>query len=89
MEDSQSRSDFIIYDGKMYLFHAPCDREHIGILEIDTDDISKSKVLLRAKMHSSCFYPFVQYGDDNELRMSYTVSRQHIRLAGFKLSELL
>lgn len=89
VEDSQSRSDFIMYNGKMYLFHAPCDREHIGILEIDTEDISKSKVLLQAKMHSSCFYPFVRYGADNELHMSYTVNRQHIRLADFKLSELL
>jgi len=40
-------------------------------------------------MHSSCFYPFVQYGPGNELYMSYTVARRHIRLAGFTLSKYL
>jgi len=87
--DSQSRSDFIFYQNELYLFHAPCDREHIGIIRINREDISKSEILLRAKMKSSCFYPFVQYFDGNELAMSYTVERKHIRLAEFKLSNYL
>ena len=41
------------------------------------------------RMHSSCFYPFVQYGTGYELYMSYTVDRQHIRLVGFTLSKYL
>ena len=89
IEDCQSRGDFIHYGGELYLFHAPIDRNHIGIVKIDTADISKSKVVLQAKMHSSCFYPFVQYYNGNELAMSYTVSRQHIRLAEFTLSKYL
>jgi len=89
IEDCQSRGDFILYGGKLYLFHAPIDREHIGIVKIDTDDISKSEVVLQAKMHTSCFYPFVQYYQDNELAMSYTVARKHIRLAKFKLGNYL
>ena len=79
--DCQSRADFIEYHGGLYLFHAPIDREHIGILRIDTDNIANSKVVLQAKMHTSCFYPFVQYYRGGELAMSYTVARQHIRLA--------
>lgn len=89
IEDCQSRGDFIYYKDNLYLFHAPIDREHIGIVKIDTDDIVKSEVVLQAKMHTSCFYPFVQYYKDNELAMSYTVARQHIRLAEFTLSKYL
>ncbi len=87
--DSQSRGDFILYRGGLYLFHAPRNREHIGIVKIDTEDISKSEVLLQAHMHSSCFYPFVQYYNGNELAMCYTVARRHIRLARFTLSKYL
>ncbi|MBE6807967.1 MAG: hypothetical protein E7524_00690 [Ruminococcaceae bacterium] len=87
--DCQSRSDFIIYNNEMYLFHAPIDREHIGIIKINTDDISKSEVLLQANMQSSCFYPFIQYYKNGELAMSYTVARKHIRLAEFKLSNYI
>ena len=87
--DCQSRSDFIFYNGELYLFHAPIDREHIGVIKIDTDNIANSSVVLQANMNSSCFYPFVQYYSDNELAMSYTVARQHIRLSRFTLSKYL
>ena len=89
IEDCQSRSDFILYGGNLYLFHAPIDREHIGIVKIDTENIEKSNVVLQAKMPTSCFYPFVQYYKDKELAMSYTVSRKNIRLAKFTLSKYL
>jgi len=89
IEDCQSRSDFIFYKGELYLFHAPIDREHIGVIKIDTENIANSKVILQAKMDTSCFYPFIQYYSDGELAMSYTVQRQHIRLAKFKLSNYL
>lgn len=87
--DCQSRSDFIYYQGNLYLFYAPTDRAHIGILKIDTEELSKTEVVLQAQMLESCFYPFVQYNSTGELCMSYTVDRQHIRLASFKLSEYL
>ncbi len=89
IEDCQSRSDFIEYGGALYLFHAPIDRDHIGIVKIDTEDIAKSEVVLQAKMHTPCFYPFIQYYRDGELAMSYTVQRQHIRLAAFDLKNYL
>ena len=89
IEDCQSRGDFILYNGDLYLFHAPIDREHIGIVKINTEDITNSEIVLQAKMHTSCFYPFIQYYKDNELAMSYTVARQHIRLARFTLSKYL
>lgn len=87
--DCQSRSDFIFYNGELYLFHAPIDREHIGIIKIDRCDIANSTVVLQAKMHTSCFYPFIQYYKDGELAMSYTVDRKHIRLARFTLGKYL
>lgn len=89
VQDCQSRGDFIFYQGRLFLFHAPVDREHIGILEIDRENIGNSRVVLQAKMDTSCFYPFVQYYRGGELAMSYTVGRRHIRLAEFTLSEYL
>ena len=83
--DCQSRGDFIEYNGELYLFHAPIDREHIGIVKINRENIAESCVLLLAKMSTSCFYPFVQYFQNGELAMSYTVARKHIRLAKFTL----
>ena len=87
--DCQSRSDFIYYKGGLYLFYAPTDRQHIGILKINTEDIAQTKVVLQADMNGSCFYPFVQYNSKGELCMSYTVSREHIRLASFTLSNYI
>lgn len=89
VEDCQSRSDFIEYNGGLYLFHAPIDREHIGVIKIDTENIANSRVVLQANMHGSCFYPFIQFYTGNELAMSYTVDRKHIRLAQFTLSKYL
>ena len=83
--DCQSRGDFIFFAGSLYLFHAPIDREHIGIVRINTQNLAESEIIVQAKMHSSCFYPFIQYYDDTSLAMSYTVARQHIRLAQFSL----
>ena len=81
--------DMIVYNGELYLFHAPIDREHIGVIKINREDIAKSEVVLQAKMQSSCFYPFVQYYRNGGLAMSYTVARQHIRLAEFDLSKYI
>jgi hypothetical protein len=89
IEDCQSRGDFIEYQNNLYLFHAPINREHIGIIKIDTEDIAKSQVVLQAHMHTSCFYPFVQYFENGELAMSYTIARRNIRLGKFTLSKYL
>ena len=89
IHDCQSRGDFIYYKNNLYLFHAPIDRDYIGIVKVDTDNIQNSKVVLQAKMHTSCFYPFVQYFKNGELAMSYTLSRKHIRLAEFTLSKYI
>ena len=58
----------------MYLFHAPIDREHIGVIQINPENLANSKVILQAKIHSSCFYPYIQYYQNQELAMSYTVA---------------
>ena len=84
--DSQSRSDFILFRNELYLFHAPIDRNHIGILKIDRNNLENSTVLLQADMKGSCFYPFVQYDKSGEaLCMSYTVDRKHIRISKFSM----
>jgi len=88
IEDCQSRADFIEYGNHLYLFHAPIDREHIGIVHINCNNIKDSSIVLQAKMKESCFYPFVQYGN-GALYMSYTVNRHHIKLAKFDAKNYL
>ncbi len=88
VEDCQSRSDFIFHEGELYLFHAPIDREHIGVIRIDRTNIAGSTPILLADMHGSCFYPFIERLDDS-FAMSYTVKRRHIRLAKFDLSNYI
>ena len=84
IRDAQSRSDFIYYQNQLYLIHAPLDRDGIGVVRVDTDDISHSETVLVARMHESMFYPFMDvYGD--EVYLSYTVDRKHIRLTKFRM----
>ncbi len=85
IEDCQSRSDFTEYGGELYLIHAPKDREHIGMIRIDCDNIANSKAYLVADMQGSCFYPFVDHLKEGKPAMSYTVDRKHIRLAEFEM----
>ena len=89
VEDCQSRSDFIVYGDNLYLFHAPINRNHIGLLKINTDELSKTEIVFAADMQGSCFYPFISYNSKGELSMSYTISRIHIRLAEFTLSKCI
>ena len=83
IEDSQSRGDFYFCNGALFLFHAPIDRDYIGVVRVDTEDLASSEIVLQAHMHSSCFYPFVQDFRSGTLGLSYTVARQHIRLGLF------
>ncbi len=83
--DCQSRSDFIYYGGELYLMHAPKNRNGIGFVRVDQEDLANSEAVVVADMQSSCFYPFAKvYGD--EMYISYTVNRQHIRLSKVDLT---
>lgn len=86
--DTQSRSDFFMYQEKLYLIHAPKDRNGFGIVRINTEDIALSEVVLVADMKDSLFYPFTTViGDD--VWISYTISRKHIRLSKFSAKTFL
>ncbi len=88
IRDAQSRSDFFLYEGTLYLVHAPVDRNGFGIVRIDTEDLANSKPVAVAQMESSCFYPYVElYGE--YAYISYTVARKHIRLSRFSLKDCL
>ena len=88
VRDAQSRSDFIWYNGALYLIHAPIDRNGFGILQIDRENPAASKPVAVADMHDSLFYPYTDlYGD--YAYMSYTVARKHIRLTRFPLAAYL
>lgn len=88
IRDAQSRADFVFYEDELYLINAPIDRNGFGITKINRDDLSKSEVVLVADMKDSLFYPFGEiYGDD--MYLSYTVDRKHIRLSKFNFKDYL
>ena len=83
VNDAQSRSDFIEYQGSLYLIHAPIDRYHLGVIKVDTNNINLSKEMLVADV-PNYFYPFSQVYK-NDLYISFTQSRQHIYLSKVSL----
>lgn len=88
ISDCSSRGDFFLHKGTLYLVNAPKNREGFAVIKVDTDDISKSYSVLCADMKTSLFYPFTQVvGDD--VYISYTVDRKHIRLSKFRLTDYL
>ncbi len=88
IRDTQSRSDFFEWRGELYLVHAPADRNGFGIVRIDRNDPAKSLPAAVVDMKSSLFYPYTTVrGDD--LYISYTVDRKHIRLSKFDLKLIL
>ncbi len=87
ISDCGSRSDFLLYDGRLYLISAPKDRNGFGITKICTDDLMNSVPVLVADFSESCFYPYTKIYD-GQVYVSYTVDRKHIRLSHFP-AELL
>ena len=88
IKDCQSRSDFVYYNNRLFLIHAPKNRSGFGIVEVGLNKLTDTKAIAVADMGSSCFYPYVQmYGETAYI--SYTVDRQHIRLSTFRLSDYL
>lgn len=88
IRDTQSRADFVVYEDELYLISAPIDRNGFGITKIDRNDLGGSRVVLVADMKESLFYPFGEiHGDD--LYLSYTVDRKHIRLSKFNFKKYI
>ena len=88
IRDTQSRSDFIEYQGELYLIHAPVDRNGFGIMHIDRETLKNSRPVAVADMKESCFYPFARVEGDT-VYMSYTVDRRHVRLTHFPAQALI
>ena len=83
INDGQSRHDFIEYNNKLYLIHAPMDRNHLAIMLIDEDNLIRSKDVQVAQV-PDYFYPYMQKYK-GELYISFTNSRQHIYVSKFTI----
>ncbi|SDN13152.1 hypothetical protein [Limosilactobacillus mucosae] len=79
--DTQSRSDFFEWNNNLYLVHAPLNRNHISLMQIDRGVLAKSYEVATAEVQD-CFYPFTQ-NIDGQMYMSFTQSRHHIWLTKF------
>lgn len=81
--DTQSRSDFIFYNKKLYLIHAPFDRNHIAITEINTKVLEMSFTLATAYV-DDLFFPFVKEYN-NKIYMIATKGRKYMNFAEFTI----
>lgn len=84
--DSQSRSVFFEVNDVLYAIHAPKDRNHLAILEINQSNLDQSHDISVADVNDM-FYPFVQYVN-NQLYVSLTQSRQHIWVSTISLPKI-
>lgn len=84
VDDCQSRADFFMFGGGLFLIHAPKDRNHLEVMEINRSYLNKTYAYQTAKV-PDYFYPFVRE-IDGDLYISFTVSRKHIRLCKFTLN---
>ena len=83
INDAQSRSDFIEYRGHLYAIHAPYDRNHIAITQLELQRLENSKEEIVAIV-PDYFYPYtLEYND--KLYMSFTAGRQDIYLSQFSI----
>lgn len=83
VNDGQSRYDFIEYNNKLYLIHSPMDRNHLAIMQIDEDNLIRSKDVQVAQV-PNYFYPYMQEYK-GELYISFTDSRKHIYVSKFTI----
>lgn len=83
IEDAQSRSDFFVFNDKLYLMHAPKNRYHLALLRIDTNNLNKSTEVMCSWVNNY-FYPFVQ-NYNGQLYMTITQNRQHIYFVHFTI----
>lgn len=86
ISDCQSRSDFFEFDDKLYLLHAPKDRNHLCIKRIAENNIYQTNNVQCAKI-TDCFYPFVRVYK-GKLYITFTKTRKHIYLSQFTLNSI-
>jgi hypothetical protein len=84
LPDCQSRNDFFVKDGVLYLVYAPRSRRHIAIMKINETSIDSSELLQDAVLSGDSFYPFVTLSGGN-LYMSFTKGRVQIVFSQFAL----
>lgn len=77
LPDCQSRSDMFEYNNILYAIHAPFDRNHLTVTQINTENLSMSFPLQTAYINNM-FYPFVQQVD-GKLYMTVTQGRNYIQ----------
>lgn len=86
VEDAQSRPDFIYANDRLYLIYAPKDRNHIAMMIVDSNVLSRSFDVQVAFVGQG-YYPFSQVYN-NEYYMIYTQNKQHIYLSKFTLPSI-
>ncbi|MCT3099314.1 phage baseplate upper protein [Lactococcus lactis] len=85
LPDCQSRSDMFEYKNVLYAIHAPFDRNHLAVTQINTENLSMSFPVQTAYINN-LFYPFVQSVDD-KLFMTVTQGRNLIQFYQFTIHE--
>lgn len=85
VNDCQSRSDFLYFNDILYLIHAPFNRNHISIMEINQENLEMSYDIQTANTNNLIF-PFAQIYK-NKLYLSATERRKRIVLSEFSIDK--
>lgn len=87
VNDAQCRADFFEFNGVLYLAHAPNDRSHIAIMQINKDILDKSYDVQVAYIPNAIF-PYTEVYN-NELYMSFVANdRKNIYLSKFSIRSI-
>lgn len=83
--DCQSRSDFLYVDNVLYLVHAPFNRNHIALLEINKETLEMSYHVQTANT-DGLFFPFTQIYNNKKYIVA-TQNRKHITFSEFEIKK--
>lgn len=83
--ECQSRSEFILYQNKLYLIYAPKDRNHMAIMLIDQEFLERSRDVQVASFAPRVYAYPVSYEYNGELYMLFSDSKKKIYVSKYTI----
>lgn len=87
IDEAQSRSEFLLYARRLYLIYAPKDRNHIGIIRINTARLEDSYVVQVANVSGIYGYP-TAYEYAGKLYMLFSDNKKKIYISEFTIGSV-
>lgn len=87
ISETQSRSQFFMYNSQLYLIYAPKDRHHLGIVRIDTKHIVRSRVVQVARVAGLYAYPAVDV-NNGILYVLFSDNKEKLYVSNFTIESI-